>query len=105
MINTLTKNNTDSKIHSLEINHLMELNESLNDVPHNKSLQRDSEEIKTSEDKQSLGKRGFVPGEYSVTDEHSVPKNEDKKVIITIYLSMMACQLMFLSIASFFPNY
>jgi hypothetical protein len=35
----------------------------LNDVPHNKSLQRDSEEIKTSEDKQSLEKRGFDSGE------------------------------------------
>jgi len=32
------------------------------------------------------------------------PKDE-KKVIITIYLSMMACQLMFLSIASFMPTY
>ena len=63
MINTLTKNNSDSKIHSLEINHLMELNESLNGVPHNKSLQRDSEEIKMSEDKQSLGKRRFDSGE------------------------------------------
>lgn len=38
-------------------------------------------------------------------EEGPTDEKEDKKVLITVYLCMTACQLMFLSIASFMPNY
>jgi hypothetical protein len=37
--------------------------------------------------------------------QDEIEPNENKKALVTVYLSMMACQLMFLSIASFMPNY